>query len=91
MAELIAAGTTQAASADFTLAAGDQKTVFLKDAAGPRVAADAVAKVQIKSAAGEYFDVGQVDANGPAKMLGAPGTFRVLRLECSAAVGVDLV
>jgi len=55
------------------------------------VAVDAVAKVQIKSAAGEYFDVGQVDANGPAKMLGAPGTYRVLRMECTAAVGVDLV
>ena len=37
MAELIAAGTTEADSADFTLAAGDQATLFLKDAAGPSV------------------------------------------------------
>jgi len=53
MAELIAAGTTEADSADFTLAAGDQATLFLKDAAGPSVAADAIARLQIKSAAGE--------------------------------------
>jgi hypothetical protein len=34
---LIASGTAEADSADFTLAAGDQATLFLKDAAGTTV------------------------------------------------------
>jgi hypothetical protein len=91
MAELIAAGTTEADSADFTLASGDQVTLFLKDAAGPRVASDAVAHLQIKSAAGEYFHVGHLDSYNPAKVLAAPGTYRVKRLAASAAYGVDKV
>ncbi len=91
MAELISAATTEADSADFTLAAGDQATLFLKDAGGPRVPLDAIAKVQIKSATGEYFDVGQIDAFNPAKVLAAPGTYRVKRMAASAAFGVDKV
>lgn len=91
MAELIAAGTPEADSADFTLAAGDQATLFLKDAAGPSVAADAIARLQIKSAAGEYFNAGHLDSFSPAKVLSAPGTYRVKRLASSAAFGVDKV
>ena len=91
MAELIAAGTTEADSADFTLAAGDQATLFLKDAAGPSVAADAIARLQIKSAAGEYFNAGHLDSFNPAKILSAPGTYRVKRLAASSAFGVDKV
>ncbi len=91
MAELIAAGTAEADSADFTLAAGDQVTLFLKDAAGPQILADAEAIVQIKSAAGEYFSVGLLNAAGPAKVLAAPGTYRVKRLAASTAFGVDKV
>lgn len=91
MAELIAAGTAEADSADFTLVSGDQVTLFLKDAAGPRVPADAVAHVQLKSAGGEYFYVGHLDSYNPAKVLAAPGTYRVRRLAVSAATGVDKV
>lgn len=91
MAELIATGTAEANSADFTLAAGDQVTLFLKDAGGPRAPQDAIAKVQIKSAGAEYFDVGQIDSNTPAKVLAAPGTYRVKRMANSAAFGVDKV
>lgn len=91
MAELIAAGTTEVDSADFTLTSGDQVTLFLKDAAGPTVGNDAIALVQIKSAGGEYFIVGRVDFETPAKVLAAPGTYRVKRLAASAAFGVDKV
>ncbi len=91
MAELIAAGTAEADSADFTLASGDQATLFLKDAAGPRVSADAVAHVQIKSADGEYFQVGHLDSYNPAKVLSAPGTYRVKRIANAVAFGVDKV
>ena len=91
MAELIAAGTTEADSADFTLASGDQATLFLKDAAGPQVLADAAAIVQITGAAGAYFSVGVINAATPAKVLAAPGTYRVKRLASSASFGVDKV
>jgi hypothetical protein len=62
MAELIASGTTEADSADFTLAAGEQATLFLKDAAGATVTTPhGVAQVLIKSADGEYFLIGKLD------------------------------
>ena len=89
--QAVVSGTTEADSADFTLAAGDQATLFLKDAAGPSVAADAIARLQIKSAAGEYFNAGPLDSFNPAKILAASGTYRVKRLAASAAFGVDKV
>lgn len=91
MAELIASGTTEADSDDFTLSSGDQVTLFLKDAAGPTVGSDAIALVQIKSADAQYFIVGKIDFGTPAKVLAAPGTYRVKRLAASAAYGVDKV
>jgi hypothetical protein len=70
MAELIASGTAEADSADFTLAAGDQATLFLKDAAGTTVNPHGVAQVHIKSADGEYFMIGKLDtAPSPPKFL----------------------
>ena len=91
VAELITTGTSEAPSADFTLAAGDAATIFLKDAAGPSTTADAniVAKIQIKSAGAEYFDIGELNRNAVALVLSAPGTYRVLRLATSIAFGVD--
>ena len=91
MAELIASGTAEADSADFTLAAGDQATLFLKDAAGTTVNPHGVAQVHIKSADGEYFLVGKLDTAQPAAVLSAPGTYRVRRLAAAVAYGVDKV
>lgn len=88
MAELIASGTTEAASADFTLTAGGSTTLYLKDAAGSAVPYNSTALVQIKSGT-EYFTIGQLDDKNPAQVLTAIGTFRVLRLANSAAFGVD--
>ena len=87
--ELLSAGTAAAASGEFTLASGETATLFLKDAAGPRVPVDCVVKVQIKAASGEFFDVGQLDVRAPAQLVQAPGTYRVVRPESAASVGVD--
>ena len=91
MAELIASGTTEASSADFTLAAGEQATLFLKDAAGPVTTPHAVAHVLIKSSDNEYFLIGKLTDSEPAKVLAAPGTYRVTRMAAAAAFGVDKV
>lgn len=91
MAELIASGTAEADSADFTLAAGEQVTLFLKDAAGTTVNPHGVAQVHIKSADGEYFMIGKIDTSQPAAVLSAPGTYRVRRLAAAVAYGVDKV
>jgi hypothetical protein len=88
MAEIIAPTTSSGTSADFTLADGDSTTIFLKDADSNSVPADAVAVVQIKSGT-QYFSIGVVDVSAPAKVLQAPGTFRVFKHVSSTSVGVD--
>lgn len=89
MAELIATGTAQADSADFTLAAGDSAVLYLKDAAGAQVGANSIARVQIKSADGQYFTVGELNCREVAKVLSGAGTYRVRRLASDEAFGVD--
>ena len=89
MAELIAPSTTTAASADFTLTDGQSTTIFLKDADSTKAHPNAVACIQIKSADGQYFEVGVVDVTEPARVLQAPGTFRVVKYPAPLAYGVD--
>lgn len=89
MAELIAAGTTLANSADITLAAGESATIFLKSGSGPTVDTAARAAVQIKSSGAAYFTIGELDRATPVVVIDAPGTYRVQRMASSASVGVD--
>lgn len=89
MAELIAIGTAQADSADFTLAAGETATLYLKDSGGPQVSSTSIARVQIKSADGEYFNIGELNCREVAKVLSGAGTYRVRRLAADAPFGVD--
>jgi hypothetical protein len=88
MAQLLAPGIAQASSADFTLA-GEPSTLFLTSAT--RQMQDATANVEIKSAAGAYQVIGNLTNEQPAKVLTGPGTYRVTRLACAIAVGVDRV
>jgi hypothetical protein len=88
MAEIIATGTTQVDSADFTLADGQSANLYLKDAAGPDVTSGAIANVQIKSGA-EYFTVGSVTGYYPCMVLRGTGTYRVRKLASTDAFGVD--
>jgi hypothetical protein len=91
MAELIASGTAEAASADFTLADGQTAMLQLKapTAAGQRVFEDSKASVQAKDAGGNYLHIGYLTKELPAQILSGPGTFRVVRLACTNATGVD--
>lgn len=79
MAELLAIGTADARSADFTLTAGQEAFLILKDAAGPTVDPYASALIQVKIGA-EYFTIGELDGQkNPAQVLKAVGTFAVFR------------
>lgn len=89
MAEILSTAATAAESSDFTLTDGQSCTLFLKDAAGVNVAESALVTVQIKSADTQYFDIGVLTKYQPAKVLSAPGTFRVARPAQAVAVGVD--
>ena len=89
MASILSAGTTEAASSTFTLAAGESKTVYLTSAAGPGIASDIAADIQIASAGGEYFTLGTLTRAVPSYVVQAVGTFRVLRRKCSSAVGIE--
>ena len=89
MAELIAVGTAQADSADFTNTSGTDLAIFLKTAASQTLPNDAKALIQVKSSEGAYFDIGVLTAVEPMRLLSAPGTFRVRRLACAVGFGVD--
>jgi hypothetical protein len=88
--ELLAAGTTKAASAEFTLAAGESATLLVKGATGKTTAPlRAQLVVQAKDAGGvwrHHLTIRGVDASC---VLTAVGTFRVYRPLQGAAVGVD--
>ena len=89
MAAFLTAGTNEATSSTFTLAAGESTLLYLIDAAGPGLPEDIVVDIQVASSASEYFNIGVLTRQKPAQVLTAPGTFRVLRKACSTAVGVD--
>jgi esterase/lipase len=92
MAELIASGTTEADSADFTLAAGDQATLFLKDAAGTTVNVAACRRAGSHQKRGWRVLHGREAGHSsePAKVLPrlAP---TASRLAAAVAYGVDKV
>lgn len=89
MAEIIAAGTAQAFSADITVPVGGNPTFALKGLNGelPR---NSVARVQLKAATGgTYMTVGQLDDTAPAKVFLGSGIVRISKEATSLAVGVD--
>lgn len=90
MAELIASGTTQVNSSDFVATAGSPITISLFDADGV-FGNDVVATVFIKSSGGVYRPVegGNLNAQKPALVIDAPGTFRVTKYASAVAFGVD--
>lgn len=77
--EILAVGSTAASSTDVAVLAGEVASVFLKDAAGPDVDSAAVAYIQIKDSANEYFNVGVLTRANNAKLLYGPATYRVTR------------
>ena len=89
MPELLAASTTQADSADITIAAGASATFLLKGGGGTEgMPRGASANIQAKSGT-QYVTIGTLDAENPMAVLGAAGVFRVRKLASSTPVGVD--
>jgi hypothetical protein len=78
--EILAVGTTAADSSDVVVAAGEQLTVALKDAAGPMVLGGALVHILLKDDDGAYFRVDQLSSVKPALMIVAPGTYRFSRV-----------
>lgn len=92
MANIIASGVTAASSAEFTLAAGESATLFISHASLDEVNASALAKVQIKSAAGTWTTVGTLRYGQPALVLTGAGTYRVHRpVTTGDAISVEKV
>lgn len=87
MANIIASGTTDADSAEFTLAAGESATLFLTGASGP----GAIAQVRIKAADGSFSTIGGLSKDAPARVLSGAGTYKVSRSAGTPAFGVDKV
>ena len=88
MSNIIASGTTETTSSDITVAAGSTPTLFITSTTGA-VQPDARAAVQMKSAAGVYMNIGELNYRQPALTIFGTGTFRVKRLACVNAIAVD--
>jgi hypothetical protein len=91
VANILASGTTQAASGEFTLAAGESTTLFVSSAAGSDANSAVQAKVQIKSAGGLWTTVGTLRRGQLAAVLNGAGTYRVLRMLTTTAFGIERV
>jgi hypothetical protein len=89
MAELIASGTTEADSADVTVAAGTPVTFCLKVASGAMVPRGSQALIQFKESGGNYITAATLDRYTPGLEVSAPGTYRVRRQAHTTAFGVD--
>lgn len=91
MANIIAAGTADTTSAEFTLAAGDSTTLFLTLPTGEEALPGALVKVQIKSAGATWTTVGTLGVDGLGKVLTGAGTYRAWRPVSPIAVGVERI
>lgn len=88
--EILAAGTTEAASSTFTLAAGESATLQLKGAAGRATAplqAHVVVEFQLSTGKWQH-NVTLRGTEGSAVITGV-GTFRCYRPAQNNAVGVE--
>jgi hypothetical protein len=87
---IVASGTTQANSSDFTLAAGTPATLSLFTASGV-FANDMAATVFKKDSGGVYRALkgGDLTAMRPELVLDGPGEFRVTKYASVVACGVD--
>lgn len=85
--QILAVNTTAADSSDVVIAAGDQLTVCLKDAAGAAVENAAQVRISLKDDAGQYFYVDTLTGSKPALVITGAGTYRFSRI-AGASCGV---
>lgn len=91
MAELIATGTTDVDSSEFTLNSTDAVTLSLKSASDPNIPQGVQAVILYKTSASTFLRIGFLDERTPAQVLSAPGTYKVTRRACATSYGVDKV
>ena len=88
--QLLAAGTTAAASTDFTLAAGESATLLLKGSTGLATApTSAHVVVQAQDSAGAWRHHHTMRGTEGSCVVTAVGTFRCFRPAQANPVGVD--
>lgn len=87
MANIIASGTSELDSSEFTLTDAQRATVFITGTAD----ANAMAAVKIKAADGTFSTLGYLTKGQPAMIVDSAGTntYKVTRAAAGAAFGVD--
>ena len=93
MANILASGTTAAASTSFTLAAGEVATVFLTQGATNPLEYGSFAAIQIQDASSNWINItgGAITSTDAIKSITSPGTYRVYRSVSVTACGIDKV
>jgi len=82
---IIADGTTELASSDFSLAAGESTTLSIRGSAG----ISSRVSIQFKDSASNYADFGELTSQNSVVVLSAIGTFRCVRRVSAVSFGVD--
>jgi len=82
---IIADGTTETASAEFTLSAGESTTLSIRGA----LTTNQLVRIQFKASDGTFTDFGIIESQNPVKVLSGIGTYRCIRRANSVAFGVD--
>lgn len=90
-AAIVASGTAQANSSDFTLAAGVPGTFSLFVASGVALSSDMVATVFKKDSGGAYtaLDGGTLTASKRSLVIDGPGEYRWTKYASVVAFGID--
>lgn len=83
-AQILAVGSGEASSDDFTITSGETVALCLNDEAGPTVTHGAKVRIELKDPSGRYFEVGEMYSDHNSRNLvavvNAEGTYRVTRL-----------
>lgn len=93
MAELLAPGTSQADSADFTVSAGVPVTLYIKNAAGTAAPSGVDFELHHKTPGGGYIPLITLNSANilDRGVISGGGTFRVRRLQSAVSAGMDYV
>lgn len=86
--ELLEIGENSSPSADFTIPSGEQRTLVVKGNSTDGKFPNAQIYLQIKDDDNKYWTVDTLTSHNPALIIVSPGTYRLLRKEGGASVGV---
>lgn len=89
MAELLAAGTSEADSVEFTIADGQRKTLFIKPASGTLAPEAAPWVLKQKTSGATFVDHMTFTASDCPLNVNGNGTFKCTRLASSYSTGLD--